>query len=99
VRMEWAVAFSPVPRVLDLGVDEAGSWLVTAPLPGQSAVAARWTADPATAVAAIGRGLRALHDALPVETCPFSWSLEGRLAYRRQGAGARGLAPSVRGRG
>jgi len=79
-RMAWAVPFTPVPRVIGQGADQAGSWLVTAALPGQSAVMPRWQADPAAAVAAIGRGLRAMHDALPVRDCPFSWMAADRLA-------------------
>jgi kanamycin kinase len=59
-----------VPRVLDHGHDPEGSWLVTAALPGEGAVSPRWKADPAAAVAAIGEGLRALHDNLPAADCP-----------------------------
>ncbi|WP_308282840.1 aminoglycoside 3'-phosphotransferase [Pseudonocardia nigra] len=69
----------PVPPVLEHGLDGDGAWLVTAAVPGRSAVDARWLADPVTAAAAIGRGLRLLHDALPVEGCPFDWSVERRL--------------------
>ena len=36
-RMTWALACTPVPRVLGLGADGAGSWLVTAALPGHNA--------------------------------------------------------------
>ncbi|MGD9528460.1 phosphotransferase [Pseudonocardia sp.] len=79
-RLEWAWAFTPVPRVLDHGSDDRGSWLVTAALPGESAIADRWLAEPATAVAAIGSGLRAMHDALPVAECPFTWSAAERIA-------------------
>jgi kanamycin kinase len=79
-RMEWAIDFTPVPRVLDQGDNDDGSWIVTAALAGESAVTERWRADPARAVAAIGSGLRAFHDAIPVEECPFSWSVEKRLA-------------------
>lgn len=92
-RMRWAGPFTPVPQVLDLGVDDEGAWLVTSPLPGQGAVSDRWRADPATAVTAIGEGLRALHDALPVERCPFSWSVDARLAAARADADARGRRP------
>lgn len=35
---------------------------------------------------AIGAGLRALHEALPVAACPFSWTAEDRLADARHGA-------------
>lgn len=60
-RMEWACRFHPVPRPLARGQDADGSWLVTAPVPGDSAVTARWKAEPAVAVTAIGAGLRAMH--------------------------------------
>lgn len=79
-RLAWAVDYTPVPVVLDKGVDDEGSWIISAALPGESAVGDRWKAQPATAVSAIGEGLRAMHDALPVEACPFSWSVEERLA-------------------
>jgi kanamycin kinase len=55
-------------------------------LPGQAAVARRWKAAPQIAVAAIGRGLRALHDALPARDCPFSASASQRLAGARRRA-------------
>lgn len=79
-RLAWAAPYVSVPRVLDAGRDDEGSWMVTARLPGSSAVSPRWLADPATAVRAVGEGLRALHDALPVEACPFEWSARSRLA-------------------
>ncbi len=69
-----------MPTVLDQGGDGAGSWLLTAGLPGRNAVEARWLADPGRAVRAVGVGLRALHDALPVAGCPFSWSVSDRRA-------------------
>jgi kanamycin kinase len=89
-RMTWARQFHPVPQVLDQGADVTGSWLVTAALPGDNAVTDRWTAEPATAVTAIGEGLRALHEALPVADCPFSWGAGERVAdARRQAAAGR----------
>jgi kanamycin kinase len=94
-RLAWARAFTPVPAPVELGADEAGSWLVTAALRGESAVSARWRADPATAVRAIGSGLRALHEVLPLEDCPFSWSVEDRLADIRLGAAAGRLDPAT----
>jgi aminoglycoside phosphotransferase len=88
-RLRWASAYTPVPTVLDQGDDGDGHWLVTSALPGQSAVTERWRDDPATAVAAIGAGLRALHDTLPVDGCPFTWHVEERIAeaLRRDHAG------------
>ena len=92
-RLTWAATFSPVPRLLDQGADETGSWLLTAGLPGDSAVADRWKNDPATAVRAIGEGLRALHDALPVDECPFQWSAADRLADAQTRAAAGQMDP------
>jgi kanamycin kinase len=89
-RMRWARQFHPVPQVLDHGADATGSWLVTAALPGGNAVSGRWQSEPAVAVTAIGEGLRALHEALPVANCPFSWSARERVAdARRQAADGR----------
>lgn len=87
-RLAWAQRFTPVPRVLSAGTDATGTWLHTAALPGRNTVDARWAADPTPAVAAIGRGLRAMHDALPVPDCPFSWMAGDRLASARERAAA-----------
>lgn len=79
-RLRWAARYVPVPRLLGSGQDESGSWLVTRAIDARNAVDARWQASPATAAEALGRGLRALHEALPAEACPFSWAAEDRLA-------------------
>ncbi|MDW3218990.1 MAG: aminoglycoside 3'-phosphotransferase [Acidimicrobiales bacterium] len=79
-RLMWAGPYLRVPEVLDFGTDADQSWLVTAGLAGESAASSRWKAEPAVAARAIGVQLRAVHDALPVETCPFSRSVETRLA-------------------
>ncbi len=89
-RLQWAGIFTPVPKVISSGEDEIGAWLVTAQVNGQSAVSEQWLADPATAVRAIGEGLRSFHDSLPVDRCPFSWSAEERVADARH-RGAAGL--------
>jgi kanamycin kinase len=82
-RLRWAARFTPVPVVLRHGRHAEGEWLLTAGLPGRSAVDPRWLADPGTAVEAVGAGLRALHDALPVPGCPFDWSAGARIAEIR----------------
>ena len=79
-RLAWAQRWVVVPTVLEHGADADGAWLVTAAAPGRSAVDPRWVAAPATEATALGRGLRLLHDALPVAGCPFDWSVERRLA-------------------
>lgn len=93
-RLSWAAAFTPVPQLLTHGTDDDGSWLVTTALPGDSAVADRWQADPPTAVTAIGEGLRALHESVPVASCPFSWTAEDRLEDARRHAASGNLDPA-----
>jgi aminoglycoside phosphotransferase len=94
VRLRWAAAFTVVPKVLDEGSDETGSWLVTEGLPGRMAVDDYWKRDPGAAVRAIGAGLRAMHDALPVADCPFDWSVGKRLVAVRARAAAGLLDPA-----
>ena len=79
-RLEWAGRYARVPIVLEVGADDDFEWMATRALPGESAVAPRWLAEPAVAVRAVGEGLRALHDALPVADCPFEWSVPSRIA-------------------
>lgn len=75
-RLAWAADRIPVPAVLDRGPD----WLLTRAVAGTMAVADAWKARPETAVQGLARGLRRLHDALPVASCPFSWQVADRLA-------------------
>ncbi|SMG47499.1 aminoglycoside 3'-phosphotransferase [Agreia pratensis] len=85
-RVSWAAPFIEVPRVLASGSGDDGSWMLTAGLPGHSAVDVRFTSDETAArVAArgIGAGLRRMHDALPVDRCPYSWSVSQRIARAR----------------
>lgn len=79
-RMQWAGQWARVPQVLEQGESDEHEWLVTAAISGETAVAARWIADPAVAVRAVGEGLRMLHDALPVKACPWEWSVPARIA-------------------
>jgi kanamycin kinase len=87
-RLEWAAGHTSVPRVLEAGADDTHEWMVTAALAGASAVDPAWRAHPAVAVRAVGEGLRALHDALPVEDCPFDWGVTARIA-NAEGRGIR----------
>lgn len=83
-RMRWAAPYVRVPTVLEQGDDGVHEWLVTVLLRGESAVAPEWIARPEIAVRAVGAGLRALHDALPVDACPFEWSVAARIANARE---------------
>ena len=87
-RLTWARRWITAPIVVDQGADADGRWLVTSAVPGRSAVDPHWAARPAIAAAAIGQGLRVLHDALPVAECPFDWSVERRLERITSGAPA-----------
>ncbi|TEA06959.1 aminoglycoside 3'-phosphotransferase [Mycobacteroides salmoniphilum] len=79
-KLAWAGHYTTVPRVLGVDTDGPLHWLHTAGVPGHSAVAPRWIANPEPAVRAIGSGLRALHDRLPVGDCPYSWAVADRVA-------------------
>ncbi|WP_045257033.1 aminoglycoside 3'-phosphotransferase [Microbacterium hydrocarbonoxydans] len=79
-RMRWASRWITVPDVLEQGQDSEQEWLVTIALDGRSAADPRWREDPERAVRAVGEGLRMLHDKLPVEECPWEWSIDSRIA-------------------
>ena len=70
--------------MLEHGTADEGSWLLTAAIDAQNAASPPWQRDPRTATTALGQGLRAMHDALPVDECPFTWSAEERLANIRR---------------
>jgi len=75
-RLAWAARWITVPSVLDRGQD----WLLTKAIDGRMAVLDEWKVRPLDAVRGLGQGLRRLHDALPTQDCPFSWTVETRLA-------------------
>lgn len=74
-RLGWLDGRHPAPRVLAWGEDEDAQWLVTASLPGDVAVGEPWRHRPDVAIAAIARGLRALH-AIPTASFPPDWTAE-----------------------
>ena len=74
-RLEWLAGRHPAPRVLGFGADGAAQWLLTAAVPGESAVGDRWRARRSEAIAAIAAGLRALH-AIPIDDLPAGWTSE-----------------------
>lgn len=65
--------------MIDLVTHGAEQVLVTETIAGTSAVDEPWLGHAAATCAALGAGLRALHDALPVEDCPWTWSIDDRL--------------------
>lgn len=82
-RLRWAGRWLTVPEVVDHGADGSGAWMTTRPVVGWSAVDPRWHDDPRRAVIAVGEGLRAMHETLPVASCPFVWSTGERLDRAR----------------
>lgn len=88
-RLLWARRYLSVPRVIDRGTDEHGSWFATAAIDARNAVDDHWRHRPRGAVRAIGRGLRLVHDSLPVDACPFRWNPEDRVAEAERGVAER----------
>lgn len=87
-RLAWAAARLPVPRVLGYGADREQEWLLTAALPGVTAIDDAWRADRPRLLPLLAAGLRRLH-ALPVADCPFDCRLDKALqaAHERATAG------------
>lgn len=79
-RMCWARRWIAAPEVIEQGENDVEEWLVTVALDARSAVDSRWKGEPELAVRAVGEALRTLHDALPVDECPWEWSVETRIA-------------------
>jgi kanamycin kinase len=88
-RMVWAAPYLPVPRVVALEQFGHTSVLLTDALPGRTAVDPSWRHDLPVLVRALGRGLRAFHDAVEEEWCPFRFEVERALEHvaRRVAAG------------
>ncbi|HEX2883730.1 MAG TPA: phosphotransferase [Candidatus Limnocylindria bacterium] len=88
VRLEWLSDRHPAPRLIDHGRDGGAQWLMTAALPGESAVGDTWRARRAEAIRAIAAGLRALH-ATAVEAFPAEWTAEVWVGRSPEGLGPR----------
>lgn len=80
-RLRWAADYLAVPRVLSLEEFDDGQLMVTAALPGLNLVSDVGKAEPKLSARALGRGLRRLHEALPVERCPFRWDVATRAGW------------------
>jgi kanamycin kinase len=90
-KLTWAGTYVSVPEVVEHGTDTSGQWLATRALHGTNAVDDRWVSRPEAAAHAIGAGLRAFHDSIPTDRCPFDWSIARRIDRARQ----QGLSPEV----
>lgn len=83
-RLDWLRDRITVPGVLGYGVEDDSEWLLLAPLPGRDATHADLKADPAWLVPILARGLRAFHDALDVEGCPFDFRNDVAIDHVRR---------------
>ena len=83
-RMRWTRTYLRVPEVIDDGSENGLDWLVTAAMPGTPASEAKDDMAPETIVPIVARGLRAFHEALPVDECPFRFTVRQALAAARQ---------------
>jgi kanamycin kinase len=83
-RMVWAAPYLPVPEVVALEEYEDATVLLTEALPGHDAVHPAWRSDLPALVRALGRGLRAFHEAVGEEWCPFRFDLARALAHVEQ---------------
>jgi len=79
-RLRWAGSFVRVPRVVSFTRRGDEQLLVTESIPGTSAVLEPWGEQPRESAHALGAGLRAFHDALPVAGCPWTWRTADRIA-------------------
>ena len=93
-RTLWAADHLPVPRLLAFDRDAAHEWLLTAALPGVTAIDDRLCADPARLVPLLAEALRRVH-ALPVAACPFDNRPEVAVARARRRVAA-GLVDPAR---
>ena len=82
--MRWAAGHIRVPQVIEAGTSAGWDWLVTAEMPGISAIKPEWCADPAWLVPIVARGLRRFHDTLPTDGCPFQFIAADALRLTRQ---------------
>jgi kanamycin kinase len=80
-RMIWAAPYLPVPTVVALEQHGSTTILLTEALPGRAATDPYWGDDVVTLVAALGRGLRAFHEAVGEEWCPFRFDIGRALDH------------------
>jgi kanamycin kinase len=86
VRLRWAAEFLPVPRLIEYGSDGDYDWLLTEGQAGVDAaeLARHPAADPRSLVIALGEGMRAFHEAVPVRECPFDFTIPTALDHVRR---------------
>ena len=71
-RHRWLGVHVAVPEVLGHGEREGLRFLHTRALPGRSAISHDFACGDEAIIAGLGRALRAFHDRVPVDECPFA---------------------------
>ncbi|MCH0541486.1 aminoglycoside 3'-phosphotransferase [Streptomyces sp. MUM 203J] len=85
-RLAWLRGHGlPVPEVLDVGVRDGLTWLVTTAVPGRPASGPWSAAERPRVVRVLAEAAAALH-ALPVGGCPFDGRLRTTLAWAETAA-------------
>jgi kanamycin kinase len=80
-RMVWAAPYLPVPRVVAFDRSGETTVLLTDALPGRDGTDPVWRDDLPALVGALGRGLRAFHEAVGEEWCPFRFEVDRALDH------------------
>lgn len=94
-KLEWLRGRHPAPRVVDHVRGDGVEYLITEALPGSNAVDPVNVSEANRTITEVGRGLRMLHD-LPIDDCPWTWSIEERTALLDADQAARlGPSPSI----
>lgn len=82
-RMIWAAPYLRVPEVVACERLGTITILLTEALPGRDATHVGWRDDLPPLVGALGRGLRAFHDAVGEEWCPFRFDVRRAIDHVR----------------
>jgi kanamycin kinase len=93
-RMVWAAAYLPVPRVVALEQRGTTTVLLTDVLGGSDATDDTWRSDLPRLVRGLGRGLRAFHEAVGEEWCPFRFDVATALEHVERRVRADDIHPS-----
>lgn len=85
-RLTWVGRYIAAPRPIAHGTIGDFDWIESESLPGHSSLIfgiglnPRFVGSQKRLAHALGCALRHFHDRLPVESCPFTWGAEERLA-------------------
>ena len=93
-RLQWLAGFVPVPEVVSAGVDDTTEWLITVALDGTDGTDPAHHVDLEHLIRTLAHGLRAFHDAVPVDACPFDASTDVAIERARARVAAGRVDPT-----